>query len=159
MWYQKAADTIQIKKDWLTDLHFYQWIALLCWWIQTSQPCFCFFFQQINPSYQRLASAPPFFSLKSRFPALELDCTCFSLIGVHTQNLDRNDESNAAPQPQQCFCDLKLTSLNFRPLPLSTSNHIRICSPHAHSQSILTSLMLLYPLVGREESNLYLYHS
>ena len=160
MWYRRAADIVQIQRDWLTDLHFYQRIALLCRWIQTSRACFCCLFWLINPSYRRLASTPLFFPLKSRFPTLQLlDCTCFPLTGVHTQNLDRNDEPNVAPQPQQRCYDLGLTSLSFHLLPLSASNHICVRTPYAHSQSVLTSLVLLYPLVGREESNLYLQRS
>ena len=157
MWYRQATNTVQIQRDWFSDLHFYLRIVVLCWRIQTSRPYFCFMFRQIDISYRWLASAPTFFLPRCRFPTLQLlDCTCFPLTRVHTQNLDRNYEPNVAPQPQRRRCDLGLTSLNLRCLPTSASNHIRIRTPHAHSESGLTSLVLLYPLVGHEDSNYYL---
>ena len=157
MWYRRAADTVQIQRDWFSDLHFYRRIAELCWRIQTSRTCFCFLFGRINLSYWRLASAPTFFLLRCRFPALPLlDCTYFPLTGVHTQKLDRIDKSNTAPQPQQRRYNLGLTSLYLRRLPTSASNHIHVHTPHAHSELVLTSLVLLYPLVGCEDSNHYL---
>ena len=61
------------------------------------------------------------------------------------------NKSNAAPQPQQRLYDPELTSLIPRRLPTSASSHIRTPQPlHSYSELGLTSFLLVYPIVGRD---------
>ena len=140
MWYRRAIDTVQIQRDWFSDLHFYRWIAVLCQRIQTSRPCFCFLFLLLVLVDRYLLSAACF---STNFLSAQMSISCSPTSGLHLLPVDKSPYTRFGSQQRtQHGPSTSATSLRPRTHFTELTSSSNLCfQPYTHTHSPRSQLI------------------